>query len=488
MQFLRLCLVLCLLATLPADAAELDFGDDSGPRTDAGAGGARAGGLPIRFIRVEGTIDRPVVEEIPAGDPLLGHFAKLDYGAGIARQMSHFQRVSKGRPLLVCITNRPDENTPRHTTSVPLDHSMYIKWEIPLADGTKLAVQEPHPILVFPRHVLQRFSQRDVTRAFKHELGHSLHELNAPIHDGGMEETFGAHNLPLRTNGRQAFSEGFAEFTAFRFRDSDDENDPRVLDDVVTKRNPRAHWILLGYHFVSFRARPLLTKRVPAAELFAAQKRLVDELKRRSAADQPMPLAEFRAAVVKELTGKGRPTLQARELQAELATHEQENGPAMANLNLEEERLNGDPREPRSPVELFRTEGVAVKVLLELDKELSGRGIDFYGKLLETMPKDPYGGRSDPKESINLKELLAMLDRDPELTGKIFPAVSRATRGALRAEDFRLAPSREDEPVDAPTPGTVEEQLRQYRSKAAKATPPADAETKPGFDGLRQTE
>lgn len=92
-------------------------------------------------------------------------------------------------------------------------------------------------------------------------------------------------------------------------------------------------------------------------------------------------------------------------------------------------------------------EGVVTALLDELDSALSSPELDFHGKLLECMRRDPYQGRCSPAIPVNIKELLHLLNLDPALSGKVFPLVERLTDGGISAWDLELSLTRESDPL-----------------------------------------
>lgn len=520
----RGCLLACLLALVflatpipaapPGPAAKLEGTAFLEQIEKLARGPLRSGGIYLRFIWVEGREPNPSLTEVSVLDPHLGPLGRLDYEGGIARELGYLHWMTPGATLHIFVIDRPDARVAAFTRTVPIpgrfDRAPR-RLKMRCLDGKTVALQEPLPSLVIPRRLLQGEPAGRLASTLKHEIGHALQDRIARMIAKGYRESFWSHTAHVRTNDTSALAEGFAQYAAYRFRDSDREGKPGPVRDVLQRNNTSAYRTLLISYWIHLRSHAERHKQLSRAELASAERLIMRALWR---PDLPAP-DQFRELIVANLRDRGSPPLDAERLRRSLVAYEANHPDGVANLRDEElsrkemrdwvvgffkraakgirstpaavlvtgaaatapssavldpaavrdARAFSDGFWRRSPLDLMVTEGLVTALLLALDRELSSPRLDFFSRVLEAMALDPYAGRSLPPQPVNIKELLAVLERAPDLTGKIFPIVASLTDGALTAGDFTLRRTRELDPLHTARPG------RQPTLEAAPRTP-----------------
>lgn len=493
--------------------------------------------VPVRIVLVDGTEARPKLHETLPLDTKAGNLGRIDYQAGLGDLMRHYKRLARGRPLHVFLSNEPDKDVAYMNSYVPLAKRKdwnYRSFGLELIDSSRTTIREPIPCVTFPRHLVSE-SSSGLAETLKHEVGHVVHELAGEIHNEGYDESFGAHTHAIRTNDQAAFVEGFAEYTAYKFRDTEMEGGPLPMERLMSRTEGSAQKTLLWYYWDQVRSRQAIEGHVKKEELDTLGEslhRAVFESR------EPPSFADFRARLVRDLTGKGEPPLVQAAVEKEIAAVEKHYSRAVENIKDEEwtaeetqaldkafdevvtagtpgigdqaayaeANRRFDNLVQRSPTDLMLNEGFIAAALLELDKELSTGGIDFYSKVLGALKQDPYAGRSHPRVPVNFKELLAVLERDPDLQGKLFGPLEKLTGGVLQPKHFALARRRQDDPLTRARPGKPAPRASSTQSTAtptaalaldgtvdSQSTPETPASTgprptseaSPGFDTLR---
>lgn len=468
-------------------------------------GPLRSGGIYLRFVWVEGREPNPSLTELSVLDPHLGPLGRLDYEGGIARELGYLHWMTPGAALHIFVVDWPDTRVAAFTRTVPIPGRVDRaprRLKMRCLDGKTVALQEPLPSLVIPRRLLHGEPAGRLASTLKHEIGHVLQDRIARMIAKGYRESFWNHTAHVRTNDSSALAEGFAQYAAYRFRDSDREGKPGPVREVLRRNNNSAYRTLLISYWIHLRGHAERHKQLSHAELSGAERRIMRTLWR---PELPTP-DQFRELIVEILRDRGSPPLDAERLKRSLVAYEANHPDGVANLRDEElsrkemrdwvvgffkraakgirpapaaalatsataaaanrpasavidpaavrdARAFSDEFWRRSPLDLMITEGLVTALLLALDRELSSPRLDFFSRVLEAMALDPYDGRSLPPQPVNIRELLSMLERAPDLTGKVFPIVASLTDGALTAGDFTLRKTRELDPLHTARPG-----------------------------------
>ena len=463
--------------------------------------------VQIRFARAAGSDASPSLGELSPDDQSLATLHVLDYESGLADEMAHYAALKPGEALHVFVNDDGGVSGAYESRWLPVpgrSNLDYRSVDLRLMGGGATTLVEPCPVIVFSTSYVENQIPQTVLSTLKHELGHVLHELKAPTRHRGYGNSFWQHTYAVRSNDQAAFVEGFAEYTAFRFADDKYEANPTdSLRDLQLRHNVRAYEDLTFFYWHNFRNRSSVKSRLSDAELLALQLEVFDYQGQPGSA-RPSP-EQFQARLVQEATGKGQPPFTAEELNFELASLNASNPSGLKNwtsehVSPETQRQLNEANEDllravhpllgpskatieenlavisklsmRSPEDLMMNEGTVAALLLELDRELSAQGLDFYGKVLAALDKDPYASGAgsttfstqpsevttgfDPLQRpvpTNFKELIALLDRDPELTGKLLPVIEKASSGVLTAKHFVLAPRRDLDPLTRMDPG-----------------------------------
>ncbi len=466
-----------------------------------------SGDVQLRFARSAGSDTAPSLGELTPDDQSLATLHVLDYESGLADEMAHYSALKPGEALHVFVNDDGGVSGAYESRWLPVpgrSDLAYRNVDLRLMGGGATTLVEPCPVIVFSTSYVENQIPQTVLSTFKHELGHVLHELKAPTRHRGYGNSFWQHTYAVRSNDQAAFVEGFAEYTAFRFADDKYEANPTdSLRDLQLRHNVRAYEDLTFFYWHNFRNQPSVKSRLSEAELLALQLKVFD-YQEQPVRVHPSP-EEFQARLVQEATGKGQPPFSAEELNFELASLNASNPNGLKNwssehVSPETRRQLNEANEDllramhpllgpakatveenlavisklsmRSPEDLMMNEGTVAALLLELDRELSAQGVDFYGKVLGALDRDPYATAAsattfstqpsevttgfDPLQRpvpTNFKELIALLDRDPELTGKLYPVIEKVSNGVLTAKHFVLAPRRDLDPLTRIDPG-----------------------------------
>ncbi len=460
--------------------------------SNVGIEGPRTAGVAMRFFLVSGREPDLRIEQVAADSAALGRLSEVAFSPGLTRVLARYGAVAASPDLHVFLPDDPGFTVAQMSLRVPVAGRRKRtprRFRAAMLDGTSLSIQEPVRSIAIPARLLTRRRGPVLAAMLKHELGHAIHHAVSPIKPKGYREAMGIHSPVLRTNPISAFIEGFAQYTAYRHRDSEAEPSPPNRWELMQKNNREAYRHLLLAYWARIRRTASRTRYMSEAALDGVERTLQRRLRWGS---RPPVLEEFRDRIAGLMAHRGSPRVDAAKLRESFLAFEANHPEAIANIRDEAKTPEEGRRElgalfrgavkaqelresgadetavaeavseggrtwgklkTRSAEDLMRTEGVVAHLLLELDRAFEKDGGDLYPKILAAMRRDPYGSGSTPPHPVNIKELLALLDRDPDLHGRVFPAVTEATKDALTSQHFELAPSRQQDTLDGARAG-----------------------------------